>query len=119
MSTRDFGYLGEKIASDYLEKKGFRLLEKNFRSKFGEIDIIAIDQNTLVFVEVKARWSSEFGLPEEAITSWKIRKIIKTADYYQLLHSQLPKLTRIDACAIDLWPSGELKEIRYFENISQ
>lgn len=118
MSTRNLGFLGEQIASKYLEKLGYKIIERNFHCRIGEIDIVALDQDILVFVEVKARWGEEFGLPEEAITPWKIRKIIKTADYYKLLHPQSPDSLRIDAVAIDLSPSGDLKEIRYFKSIT-
>jgi putative endonuclease len=119
MSTRNLGLLGEQIASKYLENLGFKILEKNFHSKFGEIDIVAIYQDVLVFVEVKTRWSEKFGLPEESITPWKIRKIIKTADYFKMLHPQLPESLRIDALAIDIGSNGEAKDIRHFKNISQ
>jgi len=119
MSTRNLGLLGEQIASKYLENLGYKVIERNFNCKIGEIDIVALDRDILVFVEVKARWSKEFGLPEEAITPWKIRKIIKTGEYYKLLHQNLPDSLRIDAVAIDLSSDGETKEIRYFKNISQ
>lgn len=118
MSTRNLGLLGEQIASKYLENHGYKILEKNFHSKFGEIDIIAQDKDVLVFVEVKTRWSDNFGLPEESITYWKIRKIIKTADYYKLLHRESPEAMRIDALAIDMSIDGEVKDIRYFKNIT-
>ena len=73
MSTRNLGLLGEQIASKYLENLGYKIIERNFVSKLGEIDIVALDPSTssgqvLVFVEVKARWSEDFGLPEESIT---------------------------------------------------
>jgi putative endonuclease len=119
MSTRNLGLLGEQIASKFLENLGYKILEKNFHSKFGEIDIVALDKDILVFVEVKTRWSENFGLPEESITPWKIRKIIKTADYYKLLHPQLPESLRIDALAIDIGINEEIKDIRHFKNISQ
>jgi len=102
MSTRDLGKQGEEIATELLEKNGYQILQKNFRCKIGEIDIIALDQNTLVFVEVKTRWTKEYGLPEEAITPWKIRKIARVGEYYKLMHPKLPELLRIDAVCIDL-----------------
>lgn len=119
MSTRNLGFLGEQIASKYLENLGYRIIERNFNCKIGEIDIVALDRDILVFVEVKARWSDKFGLPEESITPWKIRKIIKTGEYYKLLHPNLPDSLRLDAVAIDLTFNGETKDIRHFKNISQ
>jgi len=93
-------------------------LERNFQSKFGEIDIIAQEGDFLVFVEVKNRWSKKFGSPEEAITPWKIKRIIKTGQYYKSLHPKLPETMRIDVVAIELSPGGEVGEIRIVKNIT-
>lgn len=118
MSTRDLGGKGESLATEILQKNGYQILQRNFRCKIGEIDIICIDPSAssgqaLVFVEVKTRWTKEFGLPEEAITPWKIRKIARTADFFVLLHPELPKLLRIDAVCLDLSENpGKVKIIR-------
>ena len=112
MSTRDLGGQGESLAINILQKNGYQILQRNFRCKIGEIDVIAIEQDVLVFVEVKARWTKEFGLPEEAITPWKIRKIARVGDYYKLLHPELPESLRIDAVCLD--ESG----VRLIKNIS-
>lgn len=130
-ATRDLGKRGEDIAVDYLQKHGYKILQRNFNSYFGEIDIVALDPSTdstgslqagsgqvLVFVEVKTRWSKEFGLPEEAITPWKIRKIIKAGQYYKILHPKSPEALRVDAVAIELSPTGEIGETRLIKNIS-
>lgn len=78
------GSLGEKEAEKYLTKIGYSILDRNFRSRFGEIDIIAKNGGQVVFVEVKTRTQEMFGTPLEAITHQKLRKIIKTAQYYIL-----------------------------------
>jgi len=78
------GSFGEKEAEKYLTKIGYSILYRNFRSRFGEIDIIAKNGGQVVFVEVKTRTQEMFGTPLEAITPQKIRKIIKTAQYYIL-----------------------------------
>lgn len=101
-NTRSFGNLGEDYAVSLLKKAGYKILERNFRSKFGEIDIVARQDDTLVFVEVKARWSKRFGNPEEAVTPKKLFKIKKTAEYFSLTHPSLPKKLRIDIVAIDI-----------------
>ena len=75
MNKKEFGNWGEKYAWNLLKKAGYRFLTKNFRCKLGEIDIVAIDRDTLVFVEVKTRYSRKFGKPEEAVTKRKLRKI--------------------------------------------
>ncbi len=97
-----FGKKAEDFATDLLQKNGYKILERNFRSRFGEIDIIAQDRDTLVFVEVKARTSRRFGLPEEAVTPSKLWKIQKTAEYYSVTHPTLPKKLRIDVVALTL-----------------
>ena len=103
-----FGSVGESCAVKLLTDHGYKIIEKNFRSRFGEIDIVAMDGDTLVFVEVKARQNTKFGLPEEAVTPAKIRHIKKTADYYSLTHPNLPKKLRIDV--VSLLFNGEAVE---------
>lgn len=97
-----FGSLGENYAVSLLKKKGYRILEKNFRTKLGEIDIIALDRDTLVFVEVKARWSRRFGRPEEAVTPQKINKIKKAIGYYKLLHQDSSDKMRIEVVSLEI-----------------
>jgi len=74
-----FGKSGEEAAARYLKNKKFRIIERNFRFLKGEIDIIAYERKTLVFIEVKARKSKEFGSPEEAVTPLKQRQIKRVA----------------------------------------
>jgi putative endonuclease len=100
--TSNLGKLAENFASDLLQGKGYQILDRNFHSRFGEIDIVAIDGDVLVFVEVKARWSQKFGLPEEAVTPQKLYKIRKTAEYYALLHSKTNQKMRIDVIALEM-----------------
>ena len=76
------GRCGEDYAAQYLKKKGYKILEQNYKNKIGEIDIIAKYKKTLVFVEVKTRKSCEFGTPAEAVTYYKKQKIVNTARYY-------------------------------------
>lgn len=96
------GNLAEDYAVKLLESKGYRIIDRNFRSRFGEIDIIAIKDDCLIFVEVKARWSQKFGKPEEAVTPSKLWKIGKTGEYYSLLNPGLPKKLRIDVVALEI-----------------
>ena len=98
--TSKLGAKAEDFAVWLLSEKGYRVIERNFRSKFGEINIIALKDGYLVFVEVKARWSLKFGLPEEAVTPSKIWKIGKTGEYYSILHPDFPKKLRIDVVAL-------------------
>lgn len=112
------GKRGEEIATRFLQKLGYKILQQNFRIKNGEVDIIAIDKNVLVFVEVKTRKSTEFGTPFEAITPWKLKSLINVAQYYKLTHPKLPESLRIDAISIKLNQNNEVGEIEHLKNIS-
>ena len=98
--TNKFGKNAEIFAAKFLSSKGYRIIDRNFRSKFGEIDIIAIKENYLVFVEVKARTNNLFGFPEESVTQSKLNKIIKTAEYYFSIHPKLPITQRIEVVSL-------------------
>ena len=123
-NTISKGRLGEAIAAKFLVKAGYKILEKNFHSRVGEIDIIALDPTTvsgqvgetLVFVEVKTRWSKRFGEAVEAVTSRKLRSITKTANYYKLLHPELPDSLRIDVVSIDI--SEKTPKIEIIKNVT-
>ncbi len=94
------GAWGEEQAVDYLTRsQGMKILERNFRTPVGEIDIIARKRSWLVFVEVKTRRGTAFGLPQEAVDARKQRQIIRAAQWY--LQRQQPKLQpRFDVIAI-------------------
>ncbi len=112
------GIKGEDIAASYLVKKGYKIIERNFRAKGGEIDIIAIDGDTLVFAEVKARSTDEFGSPLEAITYRKMKSLVRTAEFYKLRNPKLPEILRIDAVAISLDSENKVKSVELVKNIS-
>lgn len=86
MNKRTIGTEYEQKAVEYLKNRGYFILERNFRCKTGEIDLIARYKKYLVFIEVKYRSSSAKGLPEEAVTQSKMRTISRVADYYRLRH---------------------------------
>ena len=85
-NRRAVGACFEELAARYLEKQGYSILERNFSSRYGEIDLIAKDKDTIVFVEVKYRSSISAGDPAEAITARKQERIRKTAQYYLCRH---------------------------------
>jgi putative endonuclease len=95
-----FGRDGESAALTFLKKKGYRILEKNFRSKVGELDIIAEQDGVIVFVEVKARTDHEFGHPFNALTPAKQRKIIQTAQSFLARKRLSEKPMRFDVVAL-------------------
>jgi len=118
MKKKNLGKLGEDLALKHLKNHGYKILARNFRSKFGEVDIIVQEGETLVFVEVKTRWSKSFGPPEEAITPFKIRRMVKAGQYYKLLHPELPDSLRLDAVVIDLNPKGKLERVEIIQNLT-
>lgn len=109
--------LGEDKACEFLRKLGYKIIERNFRRGYGEIDIIATFENTLVFVEVKTRTSDKFGTPFEAITPWKLKPLVKTAQFYKMTHKNLPDSMRIDAIGVKILGS-EVSEIGHIKNIT-
>lgn len=84
INKREIGSSYEDKAEEYLRQLGFEVLERNFRCKTGEIDIIAKEENYLVFVEVKYRRDDRLGLPQEAVDVRKQQKICRTSDYYRM-----------------------------------
>ncbi len=82
MNKREVGSQKENLAISYLKNKGYKIIKQNFYTKFGEIDVIAKDGNTLVFIEVRSRSYDNLGLPEESINKAKQKKIIKTAKIF-------------------------------------
>jgi putative endonuclease len=96
----NFGQKAENLACDLLHQNGYKIIDRNFHSRFGEIDIVALKDNTLIFVEVKARQSLKYGMPEEAVTRQKLYKIRRTGEYYSILYPELPKKLRIDVVAL-------------------
>ena len=99
-----------------IKKKGYRILETNFRCQSGEIDIVAQQKDYLVFVEVRTKSNLNFGSPEESITATKKRRLVSSAFTYIETHQDLPSLWRIDVVAIETNFEGKLKRIEIIEN---
>lgn len=118
MENISLGKLGERLAANFLSSKGYQIIEMNFHKRWGEIDIVAQDKDTLVFVEVKTRMESDRISPEESITPWKIKTLKRTALFYKNLHPELPELLRIDFVGVVLKNDFEVKKINHIENIS-
>ena len=94
------GAWGEDQAVNYLRQQGMKILECNFRTPVGEIDIIAKDKNFLAFVEVKTRRGTAFGTPQEAVGQRKQRQIARTAQWYLQSHQNIKLQPRFDVVAI-------------------
>jgi putative endonuclease len=116
MKRKELGDTGEKLARDFLKKKGYKIRETNFRCREGEIDIVAQKKGYLVFVEVRTKTSVDFGSPEESVTFAKKEKLIASALAYLNSHKGLPKSWRIDFVAVELDQKGKAKRIELIEN---
>ncbi len=111
------GFRGEDLAAEYLRKKGFIITERNYHSRFGEIDIIAENEEYILFVEVKTREAGSMVSPAEAVDPKKQEKIMMTANTY-LSRSFSELQPRFDVAQITVVPSGRREEykIDYIEN---
>lgn len=109
------GFLGEKIASNFLKNNHFLILKKNFRTKFGEIDIIAKKNNTLYFIEVKTRHNLDKGQPYEAVNKYKIQHIKKAA-YIYLLKTSL-KDFKLKIGVISILLENEKPIIKFYDDL--
>ena len=98
----ELGRLGEGLAADLLKKEGFRIIAKNYRTKLGEIDIIARDRDTICFIEVKTRNTADFGLPQDAVSAHKQRQIAKAALSFLKEKKLLDSKARFDVVSVVL-----------------
>lgn len=113
--NRKTGRLAEDFAVKILEKKGYKIIKRNFGNRFGEIDIIAQDDKTLVFVEVKAKTGKEFGFPEEMITAGKLARVRHMAMLY-LKGCEVS--CRIDVIAVVLSGDNNLLRLTHYQNVT-
>jgi putative endonuclease len=113
---KEIGALGEKLARDFLKKRGYHIIETNYRCPRGEIDIVARHQECLVFIEVRTKTNLNFGTPEESISNAKKAKMRVTAAFYLHTRDKLPKSWRIDFVAVEVNDNGRVRRIEIFEN---
>lgn len=110
-SARDRGLTGESDAAAWLESQGYRILERNYRCPYGEVDLVAEDADVLVFVEVKTRASFGFGMPVDSITPAKRRKIARAAGCYLMERVETDCAFRVDVVEVAL-VNGRVADIR-------
>jgi len=94
------GKAGEDLALDFLSGRGYRVISRNYRTRFGEIDIIAYDGPAVCFIEVKTRSQARFGAPEEAVQRRKQRHMVKAATYFLTSNDLLESPSRFDVVSI-------------------
>ncbi len=119
MGTSELGFLAENLTARYLEKRGYTILELNYRKPWGEIDIIASKAGILVFVEVKANRKIIAGFePELRANSSKIKKVVRTAKTYLADKKYSPNQEwQIDIVSVGFDEPNEVAKIRHFKNI--
>lgn len=111
----DLGKAGEEVALKYLKRKKFKIIKKGFRLYKGEIDVIAYDRKTLVFIEVKTRRSRSFGLPEESVTTAKQRQIKKIAQGFVAFNNLENVECRFDVISL-IFKKNDGYFIRHFKD---
>jgi len=102
----DLGFKGEAMALKKIKSLGYKILVQNFRCKLGEIDIIAKDQDTLVFIEVRSKSSEKYGLPYETVNTKKQKKIRRVAEFYLMKNNLYHLYCRFDVIGI-VWQHGD------------
>lgn len=110
------GYIGEGIAKEYLEKKGYRIIAQNFRTKYSEIDLICQQGKELVLVEVRTKKGLGFGSPEESLTKRKLKKLWFNAKSY-VKTNKWKETYRIDVVCIVLKKDNTVERIDHYQNI--
>ncbi len=114
-ARRVFGNKGEALAGEFLIKKGYKILARQYKNIFGEIDLVCLDGGEVVFVEVKTRNSNQFGYPEESVTKNKIKHIENTAEQYLNENHKTDIAWRVDVIAIEM--KDGVPAISHFEGI--
>lgn len=108
------GKIGEQIAADFLTDLGYEVLDRNFKVRYGEIDLVALDGDLIVFVEVKTRTSDTFGTPEGSITSAKLARLENAALLWLQEHPDAPDDWRVDVIAILIDRHNQVRDLQHF-----
>ena len=120
MTTYDIGVFGEEQAAKYLKKRKYRIVTRNFKTIFGEVDIVARNKNEIVFVEVKTRSSKSFATPAEFVDNEKISRITRVAEFF-IKHYKCQLSPRIDVIEVYISITGDkytVERINHLENVS-
>ena len=112
----ELGEKGEELTVSFLQERGYRIVANNFRSPLGEVDLVAQEGDTTVFVEVKTRRSLAYGVPQESVTSMKQAQILKTALIYLKKNNLGNGNYRFDVVSVVIGPDGEVKSIELIKD---
>lgn len=115
--NQNIGKLGEEIAFKYLQEKGYQILEQNYYSRWGELDIIAVKANKLSFIEVKTRVGDQFGKPHDSVTKFKILHLKRPIQYYLLKNNYKKSKLSLDVVSVVLNEDQSVKTLKHFENV--
>jgi putative endonuclease len=115
-SRRRLGELGERLAAAHLEAKGYRIVDRNYRRREGEVDLVAEGGGVVTFVEVRTRMGGEVGEAAGSITPAKAARLVALAEAYCQEYAGRLANSRIDVVAVELWPDGRLRRIEHIEN---
>ena len=115
-ARRDLGDFGERVAAAHLEANGYRIRERNFRVREGEVDIIAERDGTIVFVEVRTRRGESMGSAAESVTAAKASRIVATAQAYVQAREDCPADQRIDVIALAVAHDGRVLSLEHIES---
>ena len=118
-SNRSKGKQAEEVAASYLESKGYTILDRNYYFQHAEVDIVALGDDYIVFVEVKSRKNNHFGRPEEALDYVKQNNVIKAAEAWLHERKMTGAFIRFDVIAITQEDSNKTPDIRHFDNAFQ
>ena len=117
--NKQTGAHGESIALSYLKSQGYTIHEKNSTSRWGEIDIIAEKNTVIHFVEVKTRKSTKQGRPVEAVTYLKLKKLLRSIDFYIHANGLYNRKYQIDVIGIQLNDDNKVTEMKYYPNVAR
>ena len=113
---RQFGDWGERVAEYFLHRKGYSVIAKNFNTRYGEIDLVSKKGDRFIFIEVKTRANRKYGIPEEAVTSLKQRRLVRAAEIFISANHLENVDWQIDVLAIEGSPNDENIKVRHLKN---
>ena len=117
MDTRkDTGKKGEEVALSFLRKKGYKILDRNFRCGFGELDIVAEKNNQIIFIEVRSCRSLNFGSPQESLNYFKKKRLTRLALFYLTSHNLKNVFCRFDVVAVVFEEGSKISSINLIKN---
>jgi putative endonuclease len=113
--NRSIGKIGEDTAVEYIENRGYKIIDRNYTSRWGEIDIISEKDGVLVFVEVKTKIGDKYGAPWESVTFFKYQKLKRSIQYYITSNKHSNRKCRIDVCGVLLNPDLTVESVKLYE----